>query len=68
MKYKRKEILFYYENILFTILFIVGEMKCNFISQVVQVDLLKTVNKPERDIETSMLEATMQAFIEEVSS
>ena len=68
MKYTRKEILFCYENILLTILFIVGEMKCNFISQVVQVDLLKTVNKPERDIETSMLEATMQAFIEEVSA
>ena len=68
MKYTWKEILFCYENILLTILFIVGEMKCNFISQVVQVDLLKTVNKPERGIETSMLEATMQAFIEEVSA
>ena len=43
-----------------------SKIKYNFISGVVQVDPLKNKNKPEQDIETSVLEATMLAFIEEL--
>ena len=56
---------FYISKNLFTLVFIVGKMKSNFVLGVVGVKRsIKNVNKPERDIETSMLVATMQEFID----
>ena len=55
------------KKILFTLLFIAGGMKYNFVSAVVRVNRpIKNVNKAEWGMETNMLEATMQTFIEEV--
>ena len=42
-------------------------MKSSFVSEVDRVERpIKNVNKPERDIETSMLNAIMQMFIKEI--
>ena len=55
------------KKILFTLLFIAGGMKYSFVSAVVRVNRpIKNVNKAEWDIETNMLEATMETFMEEV--
>ena len=56
------------KKILFTLLFTAGKMQFNFVSGVVGVKqpTKKRKQTRERDIETSMLEATIQAFIEEV--
>ena len=44
-----------------------GDIKFNLFSGLVTVkQSIKYVNKPEREIESSMLEETMQVFIEEV--
>ena len=49
------------------LLFIMGEMKWNFVLEVIGVKgPIKNGNKPRRDIEASISEATMQAFMEEV--
>ena len=55
------------KKILFTLLFIASEIKYIFVSAVVVVNRpIKKCKKTERDIETSVLEITIQAFIEEV--
>ena len=54
------------KNFLFTLLFIPGEMKCNFISGVVGVKRPIKKCNPERDIKRSMLETTMQTVIDQV--
>ena len=57
------------KKFLFTLLFTTGEIKCNFVSGWSGWNnSLKFIKKRERGVETSMLEATTQAFIEEVKS
>ena len=52
---------------LFTLLFIAGEMRRNFVSGIVSVKRPgKYVNKSEWDIKANMLKATMQALIKEI--
>ena len=51
---------------LFTLVFIAGKMKWKSVSGVVVVERpIKNLNKPESDIEASMLEAIIWAFIED---
>ena len=51
------------KKLMFTLLFIAGEMKWMFILGEVGVKQpIKNVNKPERDIETNLLEAKMQVY------
>ena len=52
------------KKIMFTLLLIANEMKYNFVSVVVEVN--RTIKIYKQTIETSMLEATVQAFIEEI--
>ena len=67
MKYTRNEISFRHKRNLFTLLFIADEMNYNFVLGVVRVNHpIKYVNKPEQNIETSMLEATIHSFIDEM--
>ena len=67
MKYTPNEISFRYGKLWFTLLFIVGEIKYNSVSRVVGVYRpIKNVKMTEQDIETSMFEATNQAYIEEI--
>ena len=68
MKYTWNEISFHQrKTFCLAFISIAGEMKHNFVSRVTGMNgSIKNVNKPERVIETSMLEAKMQVFIEEV--
>ena len=51
---------------LFTLVFIAGKMKWKSVSGVFVVERpIKNLNKPEQDIEASMLEAIIWAFIED---
>ena len=52
------------KKIMFTLLLIANEMKYNFVSVVVEVN--RPIKIYKQTIETSMLEATVQAFIEEI--
>ena len=55
------------EKIMFTFFLFTGEIKWNLISEEVEVKRpIKNLNKPECDIEISVLEGTIQAFIREV--
>ena len=54
------------KKIMFTLLFIAGEMKCNFVSRVVGVKRPIEKCKPERNLGIGILGAIMQAYIEEV--
>ena len=65
--YMRPEMKFHFamKKLIFTLLFIADEMKCNFVSREVGVKRpIKKCKQPERDIE--MLETIMHKFIEEV--
>ena len=63
----QNEISFYYQKKSVYIILITGDIKFNLFSGLVTVkQSIKYVNKPEREIESSMLEETMQVFIEEV--
>ena len=58
---------FVMKKYLFTLLSIAGEMKCTFVPEMVGVKRpIKNVNKPEQNIETSMLKAKVKTFIEEL--
>ena len=51
---------------LFTLVFIAGKMKWKSVSGVFVVERpIKNLNKPEQDIEASMLEAIIWAFIKD---
>ena len=67
MPYTQNETSFLHEKKSIYITFHCGEIKCNFVSKLFRVKRpIKNANKPERDIDTRMLEATIYAFIGEV--